>query len=200
MAARFGEGQSRWNSGHASAFSYFTAVLVSWRAHFGSYLVRPRGYLLGPDIEVIRKRNPMFQHWVNKAELENLFVGIATALRVALVLDGIDELPESCGYRIRSHDLYGPLPDIEIEYNGDREQVLDWVSLETARLGAIVRLRCDLATQVNDCEFIIPTSLGKLTVVGIRIGGRTILAKGRNPFQAYQKLNRHITQSSLQVA
>lgn len=134
----------------------------------------------------------MSQHLLSKSEVEDLFVGIAAALLVKIILDGIDELPEECGYRIRSHDLYGPLPDIEIEYKGDREQILDRISLEIARLGAINRLRYELAAQVSNCEFIIPTPSDKLMVVGIRTGGRTILAKGRDPCQAYQRLNRKL--------
>lgn len=142
----------------------------------------------------------MCQHLPSKSEVEDLFVGIAAALLVNIILDGIDELPEGCGYRIRSHDLYGPLPEIEIEYKGDREQILDRISLEIARLGAINRLRYELAAQVSNCEFISATPSDKITVVGIRSGGRTILARGRDLCQAYQRLNRKLAESSLEVA
>jgi hypothetical protein len=67
-------------------------------------------------------------------------------------------------------------------------------------LGATVRCRCELATRAHDCQFIIPTSIGKVTEVGICTGGRTILADGENACQAYQKLNRKMTELSLKAA
>lgn len=138
------------------------------------------------------------QELLSKAEVEALFVQVTTALCVTIILDGIDRLPE--GYRIRSHDSYSPLPDIEIESTHNLEQVTDRISLSTARLGATVRFRSELATQVHDCRFIVPTSTGKATVVGICTEGRTVRAKGVNTCQAYQKLNRKMTELSLQAA
>ena len=138
------------------------------------------------------------QELLSEAEVEALFVGVTTALCVTIILDGVDRLPE--GYRIRSHDSYGPLPDIEIESTHNIEQVLDQICLSTARLGATVRFRCELATQAHDCQFIIPTSTGKVTMVGICTGGRTVRAKGWNACLAYQKLNKKMTELSLQAA
>jgi hypothetical protein len=135
---------------------------------------------------------------LSEAEVEALFVGVTTALCVTIILDGVDRLPE--GYRIRSHDFYGPLPDIEIDSTHNIEQVLDRICLSTAMLGATVQFRCKLATQAHDCQFIVPTSTGKITVVGIYTGGRTVRAKGVNACQAYQKLNSRMTELSLQAA
>ena len=135
---------------------------------------------------------------LSEAEVEALFVRVTTALCVTITLDGVDRLPE--GYRIRSHDSYSPLPDIEIESTHNIEQVLDRISLSAARLGATVRFRCELATQAHDCKFIVPTSTGKVTVVGICTEGRTVRAKGWNACLAYQKLNRKMTELSLQAA
>ena len=135
---------------------------------------------------------------LNEAEVEALFIGVTTALCVTIILDGVDKLPE--GYRIRSHDYYGSLPDIEIDSTHNMEQVIDQICLSTARLGATVRFRCELATQAHDCQFIIPTSTGKVTVVGICTGGRTVRAKGVNACQAYQKLNIKMTELWLQAA
>ena len=135
---------------------------------------------------------------LSEADVKALFIGVTTALCVTIILDGIDKLPE--GYRIRSHDFYGSLPDIEIDSTHNMERVLDRISLSTARLGATVRFRCKLATQVPDCQFIIPTLKGKVTVVGLCTGGRTVRAKGVNACQAYQKLNRKMTELSLQAA
>jgi len=138
------------------------------------------------------------QELPSESEVEALFVQVTTALCISIILDGVDRLPE--GYRIRSHDSYSPLPDIEIENTLDLDQVLDRICLSTARLGATVRSRCELATQAHDCQFIIPTSTGKVTVVGIRTEGRTVRAKGENACQAYQRLNRKMTELSLQAA
>ena len=134
----------------------------------------------------------------SKAEVEALFVEVTTALCVTIALDGVDGLPG--GYRIRSHDSYSPLPDIEIDNTHNIEQVTEQISLSTARLGATVRFRSELAAQVHDCTFIVPTSTGKVTVVGICTKGRTVRAKGVNACQAYQKLNRKMTELSLQAA
>jgi hypothetical protein len=134
---------------------------------------------------------------LSKAEVEALFVQVTTALCVTTILDGVDRLPE--GYRIRSHDFYSPLPNIEIESTHDRAQALDRISLSVARLGATVRFRRELATQARDCKFIVPTSIGKVTVVGICTGGRTVRARGENACQAYQKLNRKMTELSPQA-
>jgi hypothetical protein len=135
---------------------------------------------------------------LSKAEVEALFVQVTNALCVTIILDGVDNLPE--GFRIRSHDFYSPLPDIEIENNHNIEQALDQISLSVARLGATVRLRCELAKQAHDCKFIVPTSTGKVTVVGIRAGGRTVRARGGNACQAYLKLNIKMTELSPQAA
>jgi hypothetical protein len=112
---------------------------------------------------------------LSEAEVEALFVGVTTVLCITIILDGVDRLPE--GYRICSHDSYGPLPDIEIDSTHNIEQVFDRICLSTARLGATVRFLCELATQAHDCQFIIPTSTGKVTVVGICTEGRTVRAK-----------------------
>ena len=137
------------------------------------------------------------REFLSEAEIKALFIQVTTALCVTITLDGVDRLPE--GYRIRSHDSYGPLPDIEIDSTHNIEQVLDQICLSTARLGATVRSRCELATQAHDCQFIIPTSTGKVTVVGICTEGRTVRARRRNACQAYQRLNRKMTELSLQA-
>ncbi len=135
---------------------------------------------------------------LSEAEVEAMFVRVTTALCVAITLDGVDRLPE--GFRIRSHDSYSPLPDIEIESTHNTGQVLDRISLSAARLGATVRFRRELATRAHNCKFIIPTSTSKVTVVGICTEGKTVRARGWNACQAYQKLNRKITKLSFHAA
>jgi hypothetical protein len=127
----------------------------------------------------------------SEAEVEALFVEVTSALCVTIILDGIDRLPE--GFRIRSHDSYSPLPNIEIESTHNIEQALDRISLSIARLAATVRFRRELAAQAYDCRFTIPSRTGKVTVVGIYTEGRTVRARGGNACLAYQKLNRKMT-------
>jgi hypothetical protein len=52
---------------------------------------------------------------LSEAEVEALFIEVTSALCIPINLDGVDRLPE--GFRIRSHDSYSPLPEIEIEGN-----------------------------------------------------------------------------------
>jgi hypothetical protein len=94
-----------------------------------------------------------------------------------LVLDGIDKLEDPIGFRIRSHDLYGPLPDIVIEDTCDRYPVLGSITFETAKLIAIVRNRHDLRGIFRGCVFLLPTSTDKGSLVGIRFRGKTVLAE-----------------------
>jgi hypothetical protein len=135
---------------------------------------------------------------LSEAEVKALFVGVTSALCVTISLDGVDSLPE--GFRIRSHDSYSPLPDIEIVGNQNIEPILDRISLSAARLVATVRFRRELATQAHDCRFIIPSLRGKVTVVGICTEGKTVRARGGNACLAYQKLNRKMTGLSFQAA
>ena len=131
---------------------------------------------------------------LSEAEVEALFVGVTSALCVAISLDGVDRLPE--GFRIRSHDSYSPLPDIEIESNHNIEKILDQISLSVARLAATVRFRRELAIRAHDCRFTIPSLTGKDTMVGICTEGRTVQARGENACLAYQKLNRKMTEGT----
>ena len=76
----------------------------------------------------------MSQQMLSKPEVEDLFVQASISLHVDIILDGIDEMPERHGYRIRSHDSFGRVPDIEVEYADDIEPVLDRVSLTLEKL------------------------------------------------------------------
>ena len=89
-------------------------------------------------------------------EVEKAFLQVAIDLKEILVLDGIDQLADPPGFRIRSHDLYGSLPDILIEDTGDRYPVLDKLEREAAKLTAMVRVRNDLAGMFPGCEFLLP--------------------------------------------
>jgi len=121
-------------------------------------------------------------------EVEKTFMQVVLDLQVILVLDGIDQIPALPGFRIRSHDLYGPLPDAAVRDTGDRYPVLDRVVHETAKLVAIVRVRDDIAGIFGKCSFLLPTSTGDGALVGMRWRGRTVLAEAKSHWEAYHQL------------
>jgi hypothetical protein len=86
-------------------------------------------------------------------EVEKVFVQAVFDLKEILVLDGIDQLTNPPGFRIRSHDLYDPLPDFQVEDTGDRYPVLENIGRETAKLIAMVRVRKDLLKCFEDTNF-----------------------------------------------
>ena len=127
---------------------------------------------------------------LNLPEIEKTFVQVAIDLKEILVLDGIDQLFDTPGFRIRSNDLFGPLPEILVRETGDHLSVIDKIQNETAKLIAIVRIRQDLATMCLGCEFLLPTKTDQGYLVGIRFRGKTVLAEEKSHWEAYHKLLR----------
>jgi hypothetical protein len=127
----------------------------------------------------LRLRNP---------EIEKTFIQVTIDPKRILALDGIDQLDDLPGFRIRSHDLFGPLPEILIKDTGDRYPVLDTIVREAAKLWAIVRVRDDLAAIFPGCKFLLPTKTDEGSLVGLRFAGRTVFAEHRNCWEAYHKL------------
>jgi hypothetical protein len=132
-------------------------------------------------------------------EVEKIFKAISTALRIAITLDKVKMIPDGSGFLIRSHDSYGRLPEVTITFLHDKESTLDWICISTARLGMAVRFRQELANSICGCRFFLPSSKKKSTLVGIRAGGKTIVAKGPDPCHAYQELKK-AADSSLKIA
>lgn len=130
-------------------------------------------------------------------EIEKVFTQFAIDLKEILVLDGIDKLEDPIGFRIRSHDLYGPLPDIVIEDTCDRYPVLDKLTRETAKLFAMVRDRQDLRGIFRGCVFLLPTSTDRGSLVGIRFRGKTVLAEAPSHWEAYHELVRRAVEDFL---
>jgi|WetSurMetagenome_2_1015567.scaffolds.fasta_scaffold36386_1 hypothetical protein len=123
-------------------------------------------------------------------DVENLFGAITSALRIAIKLDEVKMTSDGSGCLIRSHDAYGRLPEVKISFLQDKESTLDCICISTARLGMAVQFRQDLANSLCGCRFFLPASKKKSTLVGIRAGGKTIIAKGPDPCQAYQELKK----------
>jgi hypothetical protein len=130
-------------------------------------------------------------------ELEKAFVQVAIDLREILVLDGIDQLADPSSFRIRSHDLYGSLPEIVVKDTGDRYPVLDSIEREAAKLIAMGRIRNDLGAMFPGCEFLSPTKTDTESLVGLRFAGRTVLAEDRTHWEAYHELAREAVRTIL---
>ena len=143
--------------------------------------------------------NPMVQETLDAGEVEELFRAVSTALRIAIRLGQVKIAPDGNGCVIRSHDCYGRLPDVKIRFAQDKESTLDSICISIARLGMAVRFRRELATSLCGCRFFLPASKKKSTLVGIRTGGKTIIAKGPDPCQAYQELKK-AADTSLKIA
>ena len=136
-------------------------------------------------------------HRLRIPEIEKVFTQFAIDWQEIVVLDGIDQLEDPIRFRIRNHDLYGPLPDIVIEDTCDRYPVLSSITFETAKLIAIVRDRHDLRGIFRGCVFLMPTSTDKGSLVGIRFRGKTVLAEAPSHWEAYHELVRKAVEEIL---
>ena len=136
---------------------------------------------------------------LSAGDVEKVFNSISTALQIAITLDTVKKAPDGNGFLIQSHDSYGRLPEVTITFLHDKESTLDWICISTARLGMAVRFRQELANSLCGCKFFLPPSKKRATLVGIRAGGKTIVAKGPDPCQAYQELKK-AADTSLKIA
>jgi hypothetical protein len=127
---------------------------------------------------------------LNADEIEVLFNGITHALLVRIKLDEIRIASDGLDCLIRCHDYYGRLPNIEVGFSEDKEKILDTLSIKIARQAITVQLRQELANAHRGCRFLPPASKEKTTLVGIRTGGKKIIATGSDPCHAYQELKR----------
>ncbi len=139
------------------------------------------------------------QEILSAADVEKIFKAISTALRIGITLDKVKKSPDGNGFLIRSHDSYGRLPEVTITFLHDKESTLDWICISTARLGMAVRFRQELANSLCGCKFFLPPSINESTLVGVRAGGKTIVARGPDPCQAYQELKK-AADTSLKIA
>jgi hypothetical protein len=113
-------------------------------------------------------------------------------LQELIVLDGIDILADSTGFRVRCHDLHGPLPEIVIKDSGDTFLDKDRLGNQTCKLGAIVRLRDQITRFLPGCKLLPPTSMGGKAIAGLMVGPRTWLAEGDDFLAAYHELHKQV--------
>ena len=83
-------------------------------------------------------------------EVEKAFVQVAIDLHAIIVLDGIDQLKSPSGFRIRSHDLHGPLPDIVVTIPETAIACFEQIEREVAKIYAIARNREPLSRSSLD--------------------------------------------------
>jgi hypothetical protein len=133
-------------------------------------------------------------------EIETLFNGITSALLVKIELDKIRITADGLGCLIHSHDQYGRLPDIEVSFSEDKGKILDSLSIKIARQAMSVRLRQELANAHRNCRFLLPASRKNSTSVGIRAGGKKIVATGPDLCHAYQELKKNCGRCNKQQA
>jgi len=100
--------------------------------------------------------------------------------------------PELPGFRIVSHDIHRPLPEIVVRDTGDRMAILDEISREAATLNAIARHREELAAMYPSCRFLPHKILDSRVVVGMQVEGRTIFAEAPTFWEAYGKLRQRV--------
>ncbi len=108
------------------------------------------------------------------------------------MLDGINILNDNSGFRVRSHDLYGSLPDIVMEDSGDTIVDKDRISTAACKLYAIVKLRDQMRRWMLGGKFLPPTKVGEQATVGFKVGPKTWLAEGKEFLAAYHELHRQV--------
>ncbi len=108
-------------------------------------------------------------------------------LKEVVVLDGINILPH--GFRVRSHDLHGQLPEIVIDNSGDTFLDKDRLGIAACKLISIVGLREEMIRCVPGGRFLPPTTMDGKAIVGMIKGRRTWVAEGRDCLEAYHELH-----------
>jgi len=137
-----------------------------------------------------RDRSNPHLYRLRPLKIEEEFFKVILDLRQVVVLDGVDMFDDPPAFRIRSHDLYGLLPAIDIRDSEDRWPVLDSIQMETARLCAVVQIRDNLAGIFPGCKFLPPTKTDNGVLVGLRFAGRIMLTEGQSYCETYHKLTR----------
>jgi hypothetical protein len=124
--------------------------------------------------------------------IEKTFTDAVMDLQEVIILDGIDTLPDHGGFRVRSHDLHGSLPEIVVKDSGDTFVDKDRLGNQACKLLAIVRLRDQMVRFVPGCKLLLPTSMGGKPIVGLKVGLRTWLAEGEDFLAAYHELHKQV--------
>lgn len=125
-------------------------------------------------------------------EISKAFVQVVIDVKQVVVLDNIAPLPDLPGFLIESHDIYGPLPDVQIKETGDRWRDLESVGIEAAKLAAINHVRADLASFYPGCRFLQHRIRGERANVGVEYNRQTFEAEAVSFLEAYRELKRKV--------
>jgi hypothetical protein len=130
---------------------------------------------------------------LSPASIEKTFLTTCvTELGQVVVLDGIDILPDSSGFRIRTHDLFGQLPEIVIQDSADIFNDKGRIDTAACKLIAIVRLRDQIKAWLPKGKFLLPSKLGGQAEAGLRLGEKAWLSEGTDFLVAYHELHRRL--------
>lgn len=131
---------------------------------------------------------PRFPIYLGALQIEKEFLLADGHEKRVVALDRIERTTNPLGFRIRSHDLYGDLPEIFISDNGDRTFILQEILHEAVKTCAIAGHRADLASLYPGCRFLPHTILQAKVRVGIQAGIKTLLAESTSFWEAYLDL------------
>lgn len=122
--------------------------------------------------------------------IEKVFTDCVMDLKQILVLDGIDILPN--GFRICSHDLHGPLPDITVKNSGDTFVDKDLLRNETCKILVMVKLRDTMVRYLPGGKLLPSTNMDGKAIAGLQAKPLTLLADGKDFLEAYHDLYRQV--------
>ncbi len=129
---------------------------------------------------------------LNPATIEKTLTECVMDLKEVIVLDGIEILPDYSGFRLRRHDLHGPLPEIVVENSGDTLVDKDRLRNRACWLMAMVELRAELARFLPGCKLVPPTSMDGRAIMVLRAGPRSWLAEGEDFLGTYHQLHKKV--------
>jgi hypothetical protein len=127
---------------------------------------------------------------LHSVTIEKVFTDCVMDLHRIVVLDGIDMLPD--GFRFRSHDLHGQLPEIVMKNSGDTFRDKDRLAIEACKLIAMARMRDRMDRFLPGCRFLAPTLIDGKAVVGLKAGPLTRVAEGADYITAYHELHQQV--------
>jgi hypothetical protein len=122
--------------------------------------------------------------------IEKVFIDCAMDWKQILVLDGIDMLLN--GFRIRSHDLHGQLPEITMKNSGDIFRDKNALGDEVCKLIAIVRLRDEMVRFQLGRKLLAPTSVDGKAIAGLQAKPLIWLGESADFLAAYHDLRRQV--------
>lgn len=127
---------------------------------------------------------------VDPEEIVRVFTHVSRDLSVVVSVDDVEANEQE--FLVRTHDLYGTLPEIRIPQLRTRQGTIDQARREATDLYAVAGLRNTLRELMPECHFVPPTTTKQGVVVGILPGNldTAILAEGESFIHAYQALLR----------